>query len=251
MSKFNVSLLQYDISWMDKSTNFHKIRSICSTLKNTDLICLPEMFQTGFSVENPEQAEANGGESLEFMHSLATEHNAVVAGSLMFKDDQEVVNRMILMGVNGVLGHYDKRQLFGLSDEGQHFKAGTANTDVQLKKVGCRLAICYDLRFPYVSLNDTGYELLIVAANWPSMRIAHWDALLRARAIENQAYVVGVNRVGIDPKGVEYCGHSSVYSPSGERLLRFTGEEAVQIELDLAELKTYREKLPFIKDIKN
>ncbi|MFY0643537.1 MAG: nitrilase family protein [Bacteroidia bacterium] len=248
MSTLNVSLLQFDIAWKDKSTNFNKIETMAKSIERTDLILLPEMFQTGFSVEYPEQAEKMDGESISFMTRLAKKHRCMVGGSIMVNLHGQLVNRFIVSDGSDVIGIYDKQHLFKLSEENKHFTAGNSEVDIVIKGFKCRLIVCYDLRFPYLSFNDTDYDILLVVANWPVKRIKHWDRLLQARAIENQAYVVGVNRVGVDPDGHQYPGHSSVYGPDGKRLLRFLGEEVQTLTLDKEQIDYQRSKLPFIKD---
>lgn len=250
MSTLNVSLVQFDISWMDKSMNFQKIETLCQALQNTELILLPEMFQTAFSVKHPEQAEKMDGESIAFMRKLAKKHSCSVGGSLMIESAHGRHNRFVLTNDKDVYAMYDKQHLFALSDEDANFKAGQHNVDAVINGFKCRMIICYDLRFPYASFNNTDYDVLLVVANWPAERIDHWDALLKARALENQAYVIGVNRVGMDPFDYAYPGHSCVYDYSGRNMLRFTGQEVRQIELSKDALLNYRQKLPFIADRK-
>ncbi len=250
MSTLNLSLVQYDIAWKDKSTNFSKIRTLTQQIGATDLMVLPEMFQTAFSVRDTEQAEDMDGESVEFLRKLAHKHSCNVGASLMIKLNEGVVNRFLITNDKDVFAIYDKQHLFALSDEDEKFRPGTVNVDTVIKGFKCRMIICYDLRFPYTSFNTNDYDLLLVIANWPSARIEHWDRLLQARAIENQAYVAGVNRVGMDPFDHAYPGHSSVYDPMGKCLLRFTGEEVQQIELSKKFIDDYRKNYPFISDRK-
>ena len=250
MSSLNVSLFQYDIAWKDKSTNFKKIETMASELEQTDLILLPEMFQTGFSVESPDQSEAMDGQTIAFMIALAKKHDCMVGGSLMVKLHNQLVNRFVICDCRDVIGIYDKQHLFSPSEENKHFSAGDAKVDVVLHGFKCRLVICYDLRFPYLSFNDSDYDVLMVVANWPVERIKHWDRLLQARAIENQAYAIGVNRVGVDPDGYQYPGHSSVYGPDGDRQIRFLGEGIHNCTLTKSAIELQRNKLPFIADRK-
>lgn len=240
--------MQYDIKWREKSTNFDIIRKMLAAESEIDLILLPEMFQTGFAVKEPEEAEGMDGISVTFMRTLAREKNAVVAGSLMIEHDGKLFNRFVVTDASAVLASYDKQHLFELSAEGENFTAGKEKVDVTIKGWKCRLITCYDLRFPYAAYNDSDYDALLIGANWPVQRIRHWDRLLQARAIENQAYVAAANRVGVDPFEVQYPGHSSAYGPNGDRLIRFAGEQVEYVILKAAHLKESREKLPFLKD---
>ena len=248
MDQLRVSLVQYNISWAKPEDNFRKIEEIVKSLETSDLIVLPEMFNTGFCVKEPQHAESSNGPSMQFLKELSLKHNVGVASSLMMRTDTGIVNRFVLVDGEDVLCTYDKMHLFHLSGEGEHFVPGAKSVDCEFRGFKIRPIICYDLRFPYLSYNDSDYDLLLVVANWPAMRIGHWESLLEARAIENQAYVVGVNRVGIDPFGVEYPGHSEARGPSGELLLRFTGEHGRTVSLSKSDLNEFRTKLPFLQD---
>jgi predicted amidohydrolase len=251
MTILNLSLVQFDIQWKDPKSNYSKIRSLLKEVTSTDLIVLPELFATGFCVDDIRLAEDIDGQTVAFMQDLANEKSGVVLGTVMISDNNNIYNRMLAVNSSGVIAQYNKMHLFSPSDEAENFVSGTDIVDIAVKNAKCRLSVCYDLRFPYMSYNNSGYHILINSANWPAQRIAHWDALLKARAIENQAYVVGVNRVGVDPDSHQYPGHSSVYNANGEQLIRFTGEEVQQLSLDLKELKEFRKTLPFIQDQKS
>lgn len=243
----NIALVQFDIAWGNKVQNFNKIKTL---LKDTqaDLFLLPEMFQTGFCVDEIQYAEEMQAETFEFMKEMARSKDALMAGTWMVKDGDAIYNRFVVVGEVGVVAYYDKVHLFKHSNEDQYISAGNAKSDLEINGKRFRLITCYDLRFPYISFNDSEYDAILISANWPSQRIKHWDALLRARAIENQAYTIAVNRVGQDIHGHYYPGHSSVYDMSGERLIRFTGEEVHVVTLDFDKQEELRKKLPFIKD---
>lgn len=247
MSKFRIGLLQTDIIWGIKQANFQKILDLTAST-DVDLLLLPEMFQTGFCVDEIQHAESMEGETVTFLKELALKLNAVVAGTFMYKEGDKIFNRFIAVGNEGVIAFYDKVHLFKYSNEDEFISPGNAKVDLDIAGRKFRMITCYDLRFPYISYNDSDYDVLLVSANWPSQRIKHWDALLQARAIENQAFTIGVNRVGHDSHDIFYPGHSSVYDMLGERLLRFTGEELRICEIDLEQQDELRRKLPFIVD---
>ena len=245
------ALLQSDLFWEDAETNLKLFEKRLQSLGKTDLIILPEMFSTGFSMRT-ELAETMDGPSVRWMQAQAQRYAAVVTGSLMIREaDGGVYNRLIWAAPDGSLQHYDKRHLFALGEESQHFKAGTDAPIFEYKGWHIAPFICYDLRFPVWSRNraEQPYDLAIYVANWPQVRSEHWKALLRARAIENQAYVIGVNRVGTDGKGLAYSGDSSVFDPAGELLYQKSNEEDLATVLcSRPRLAEVREKWPFLKD---
>ncbi len=246
-----VAIVQFNIAWKDKQANFSKIEELLKGTK-ADFVVLPEMFQTGFCTDDASLAETMEGESIEWMKSLSKQMDVALCGSLLIEDLGIVYNRLIMASKGELVGHYDKSHLFGMGGEQEYIAAGNSKVDMIVQDFKIRTTICYDLRFPYTSFNDSEYDILLNVANWPSARIAHWDALLQARAIENQAYVIGCNRVGEqigkDGKAFYYPGHSSVYSPSGEQLAHSLKEEVIEISLDKKEIETTRTKLPFLKD---
>lgn len=222
----------------------------------TDLIVLPEMFSTGFSMKPGGLAEPDNGPSVEFMRSLAKEKDAVVTGSVMTGIEKEFFNRLTWMRPDGTRETYDKKHLFRYAGEHEVYKSGTKKLVVELGtwKISCM--ICYDLRFPVFVRNrfdDTGvadYDLLLFVANWPERRSHPWKTLLRARAMENLCYVAGLNRVGEDGNGVSHSGDSAVIDAKGDSLYEFLpGEEKVQtISLTKNELLKWRTQFPAWKD---
>lgn len=248
MANFRISILQYDQKWRDKDANFQQIEALLTNGDIGSICVLPELFQTGFCVSDVEEAEYMDGSSINKLQFLAKKFKTKFAGSLLIREEDNVFNRFVVLGESGVEAYYDKVHLFGLSNEHEYISPGKQKVDFILNGYRFRIIICYDLRFPYLSFNDTDYDALLICANWPVQRIAHWDALLKSRAIENQSYVVGVNRVGVDPEGNQYPGHSSVYDARGTQILRFIGHEMRTVTLDFEAQKEYRLKHPFIKD---
>lgn len=220
-----------------------------SSVGETDLIVLPETFSTGFSM-NPKFAEDMNGQAVEWMKKTAAEKRCVVTGSLMIKERGKFFNRLIWIQPYGELFTYDKRHLFSLSDEPKFFTAGKERIIVELNGWKICPQICYDLRFPVWARNTNAeYDILLYVANWPERRAQAWKYLLVARAIENQAYVIGENRVGNDAKDISHSGDSMVLDPLGNVLYhKIDAEDISTIEMNYAELKKLREQLPFLKD---
>jgi predicted amidohydrolase len=208
------------------------------------------MFATGFTMNAAQFAENETGETLAWMQAIAAQKQAAVVGSFIFNEDGKFYNRLFWVSPNGNWQSYDKRHLFSLAGEEKIYEPGQERLVVTYKGWKILPLVCYDLRFPVWSRNTNNYDLAIYVANWPDVRIAHWDALLPARAIENQCFVVGVNRVGSDGNNKWHSGHSAAFSPLGEKLLSFDdGEEAVKtVVVSAPFLKETREKLGFLKD---
>ena len=211
----------------------------------TDIIVLPEMFQTGFTMVHEGISEPMNLTTFKWMRQMAAQTKAVVTGSYIVREKSQVFNRLIWMQPDGVYKTYDKRHLFRMADEHHHFNGGKERLIVEWKGWKICPLICYDLRFPVWSRNvNLEYDLLLYVANWPAARITAWDTLLKARAIENVSYALGLNRVGLDGKDIAYNGHSGVYSFKGETLL-FSEEEAIlNITLSKSDLGEFRTKFP-------
>lgn len=246
----NLTLIQSDLHWEDPAANRKQFSEKLQKLQEpTDLIVLPEMFSTGFSMRAEHLAEPMEGESMAWMHREAEGQNAVVMGSLIIQEGAHYYNRLIWMRPNGTYATYDKRHLFGMAKEDEVYTAGEERLVVHCKNWKICPLICYDLRFPVWSRNDDDFDLLIYIANWPQKRAAHWKNLLTARAIENQVYVVGVNRIGTDGKGYDYSGDSTVLEPAGGLLYQKSGEADVyQLNLSTDYLQEVRTQLPFLRD---
>lgn len=257
MQDLNVTLIQIDQIWEDKQSNFQKYEAIFSKLNKTDLIILPEMFHTGFSMSVELLAEDwENSEGLDFLKKWSSKLDAAIYTSLIICEDRKYYNRGMFVYPDGNVKYYDKRRSFGLGGEDRFYTAGSKEVIVEWRGWKINLQICYDLRFPELIRNriiqgSAAYDLLIYVANWPEKRIAHWDALLQARAIENQCYVVGVNRVGTDGNKLIYSGGSIAVSSLGEKLLSFKNnqEDFNNCTLRKTDLDVVRTQLPFLKDI--
>lgn len=223
---------------------------ILSISKPTEVVVLPEMFSTGFSMRPEKLAETMEGETLRWMKRMASAKGIVLTGSVIIEESSQYFNRLVWMLPNGDVGYYDKRHLFAYADEDQHYSAGSKRLIASVNGWKINLLVCYDLRFPVWSRQDQArYDVLIYVANWPDRRIRAWRTLLQARAIENQCYVVGVNRVGEDGNGIHYSGESMVVDPAGETLYQNKDEEDIfTVALDSSDLETIRRKFPFWKD---
>lgn len=256
MQDLKVTLIQVDQVWEDKDANFKKYEALLSQLNETDLVILPEMFHTGFSMSVGVLAENwENSVGFDFLKKWATTLNAAFYTSLIIRENEKYYNRGVFVYPNGTVSHYDKRKSFGLGGEDKFYTAGNKEVIVEWRGWKINLQICYDLRFPElvrnrIENNSAAYDLILYVANWPEKRIAHWDVLIQARAIENQSYVIGVNRVGIDGNQLVYNGGSLVVNPLGEKLLNFTNhqENMKQIILRMIDLKSVRTQLPFLKD---
>ena len=219
-------------------------------VERVDLIVLPEMFTTGFCVD-PSHAEGvidDGAETVAWMRRMAERYDAAVAGSVAVADGGRYFNRMYFVRPDGCVEHYDKRHLFAMGGEAGHYTAGHRRVVVEWRGVRILLQVCYDLRFPVFARSRGDYDMIVYAANWPTPRIAVWDTLLRARAIENQCYVAGVNRAGRDP-WCDYCGRTALIDPYGRVAASCgDGENVVTGDIDMDRLAAFRRKFPVLED---
>lgn len=245
------ALIQFDTIWEDKQANLEYIQDEILNLPYAiDLVVLPEMFTTGFTM-NPEiVAEEEQGETLKIIQKLAVDKQTAITGSWVVKEENNYYNRLFFVFPDGSYQTYNKRHLFTLAGEEKVYKPGDEKLIVSYKGWNICLLICYDLRFPvYSRIVDLNYDLLVYVASWPHRRIDAWDALLKARAIENMSYVVAVNRCGTDPNGVEYSGHSQVIDFMGKHIVDPLINEQIYIkELEKKSLKTARQKFAFLND---
>ena len=213
----NISIVQSDIIWEDIDKNLDYHYSLIENLKNqTDIIVLPEMFTTGFSLHAEKLAETMDGKSVKWIQETAKKLSFVVTGSIIIKEHDNYYNRMIWAQPDGKLFYYNKRHLFRMGNEHKHYSFGNEKVIVNYKGWNIRLLVCYDLRFPVWSRNKKDYDMAIYIANWPVTRAEAWKTLLSARAIENQAYIIGVNRCGIDGMNLNYSGDSRIIGPDGK-----------------------------------
>ena len=248
--ELKIFLLQFDLIWEDPSKNRLQITNYLEELSDIDIILLPELFSTGFSVSSTHLAEPMDGETVTWMKSISEKKNAVLCGTVMIKDKGHIYNRLLWVEPNGRVLHYDKRHLFSLIEEDKHFTAGIKRLIVEYEGWKICPMICYDLRFPVFARNDVDYDVLLFVANWPNTRISAWDALLKARAIENQTYVVGLNRVGVDAFNAGYPGHSQVLDPEGVCISMAPEYEVGLVEVTLSKnhLMVCRKRHPFLSD---
>lgn len=257
MSTITVTTIQSNLRWEDKAANLAMFeKKINSIEEEKEIVVLPEMFSTGFSMNPEKLAETMEGETVRWMKRVAAENNIILTGSVIIKESEAYYNRLIWMLPNGQYGQYDKRHRFAYAGEDDKYTAGDKRLIASVKGWKINLLVCYDLRFPVWSRQatlpaETGleYDVLIYVANWPERRNIAWKTLLVARAIENQCYVVGVNRVGNDGNNIYHSGDSMIVDPLGEILYHTSDEEDIfTITLDKTHLQNVREKFPFWKD---
>jgi predicted amidohydrolase len=248
MQNLTVAVVQQEIVPNNPQQNLATFSRALRGLENCDLIVLPEVFTTGFCANARNYAEYVNGTAYTWMADHAKQLNAVITGSLVVKEDDTYFNRMVWMRPDGSYTHYDKRHLFRMGGEHTRYQCGNERVIVELKGWRILPLVCYDLRFPVWSRNRNDYDLSIYVANWPSTRALHWNRLLQARAIENQAYVVGVNRVGMDEVHQHYVGDSAIYGPAGEVIVHSQEPGSFYAELYGDKLLDYREKFPAYMD---
>lgn len=238
-----------DIAWGDCQGNVRRADAMIDNAPEADLYILPEMFSTGFAADPEGMAESEKGKTVEWMRRKAVAKDATIAGSLAIRSGGRYFNRLYFVKPGGEVTTYDKRHLFSYAGENLHYTRGEERVIVEWRSVRIMLQVCYDLRFPVFSRNHGDYDMIIYVASWPTSRIKVWDTLLHARALENQCYVAGVNRVGRDPN-CAYCGNSLIISPYGEDLaVCGSGEESAKMaEIEMEMLRSFRKKFPVIDD---
>jgi omega-amidase len=267
MENLNITIVQSSLHWENADANLAMFDEKLEAVSGSDLVVLPEMFTTGFAVEREHVAEEHGGKGLQWMLKKSKEKNCVVAGSIAVKDNGKFYNRLYWVEPGGKIQHYDKRHLFRMAKEDVHFSAGEEKIICELKGWKICPLICYDLRFPVWSRNrfnspvmpsgvGTGsgqptngeweYDVLLYVANWPEVRSFPWKSLLVARAIENQCYTIGVNRVGADGNNIMHSGDSVILNPRGEMLSNLNPHEerAETITIDFEYLEKFRKQFP-------
>ncbi len=260
MKNLLITTIQSPLYWEDKAANLEMFeKKIFSDKEKMEVVVLPEMFNTGFSMHPDRLAEKTDGPTVNWMKKIAAAKKIILTGSLIIEEDHQYFNRLLWVLPNGETGYYDKRHLFGYAGEDQHYMAGAKRLIASVKGWKINLQICYDLRFPVWARQSLPmveeeraspeYDLLIYIANWPETRSLAWKTLLRARAIENQSFVVGVNRIGNDGKGINHSGDSMIIDPLGNIIYDAGAkEELATIELSGSQLTASREKFPFLKD---
>jgi omega-amidase len=251
MDNLKITVFQGYLFWENIDKNLQNISlRLTGIREKTDLIILPEMFNTGFSMNVDTLAEPMNGKTMQWMHTVAKKYACVVTGSLIITENGKFYNRLIWMLPDGTFKHYDKRHLFALGKEHHTYTAGTERLIVELNGWKICPVICYDLRFPvWLRNKDAAYDMLLVVANWPEKRALHWRTLIPARAVENQCYVIGVNRVGHDGNEVYHSGDSTCISPNGDVVYYKRDEEDVYtFTINPEEMIRTRRSLPFLKD---
>lgn len=244
-----VTLVQADLAWENTERNLQQFDRHLDEIEETDLIVLPEMFNTGFSMNPQAVAEPMDGPAVEWLLEAARRHDADIVASVAIAEDGRYFNRLLWVRPDGNLVHYDKRHLFTYAGEHEHYTPGQIQKVIELKGWNIAPFICFDLRFPVWSRNRGQYDAAIYIASWPARRAAHWKTLLPARAVENQAYVIGVNRVGIDGNDLAYDGDSMVIDPLGEICFHANVNAVVhQQRLSRRMLDDTRAKLPFLRE---
>ena len=248
MQNLKITLVQPDIIWEDIQSNLKKYSEMLSEINETDVIILPEMFTTGFSMHTEKLKESMDGISVNWMKKVAKEKQASVVGSLIINDGENVYNRAFWVFPDGKSEYYDKRHLFTMGQETEYYSQGKQKTIVEYKGWKFCPMICYDLRFPVWSRNAEDYDVLIYMANWPSPRHHVWKNLLVARAIENQSYCIGVNRVGSDGMGLSYLGNSGMVDAKGFADFMEQTEQLKTFEISYSELHKFRKSFPLLPD---
>ena len=270
MNNLTVTIIQTDLYWEDKKANLEMLQQKIESINETTVVViLPEMFSTGFSMKPKILAEKMDGATVNWMKKISSDKKIILTGSIIIEDpavandgDKKYFNRLVWMLPNGKYGIYDKRHLFAYGDEHTHFSAGGKRLIASVKGWRINLQVCYDLRFPVWARQSASnqkkesgqgdepeYDLLIYVANWPDKRGHAWKTLLQARAIENQCYVIGVNRIGEDGNGIKYSGDSMIVDPVGKIIYQKTNDAAIfTYTLEKEKLNEVREKFPFMKD---
>lgn len=245
------ALIQSDIVWENPSVNRKNFEDKINALtESVDLIILPEMFTSGFTMHPNLVAETMNGATILWLKNIANAKNCAITGSLVISENNNFYNRMVFVFPNGELHHYDKKHLFTLAGEDKIYTSGKEKVIVKYNDWKICLQVCYDLRFPVFSRNTENYDLLIYVASWPKVRTNAWDILLKARAVENLSYVIGVNRIGTDHNNLEYIGHSQIIDELGNFIIEPTKNEGIFIAtLDKNKMLETRNKLNFLNDM--
>lgn len=247
--ELKVALVQTSILWENPNGNRDSLSAkIESISPDVNLIILPEMFNTGFTMTPEKLTDSEGKKTILWMQEIAKSKNAAVTGSIPYMESQKYTNRLFFVRPNGKTDWYDKRHTFTLAGEDKVYSSGKERLIVDFEGFRICPMICYDLRFPVWARYDADYDVLVYVANWPKPRISAWDVLLRARAIENMAYCIGVNRIGKDANELEYSGHSAVYDCLGEQITYSEKAEIIYADLSKEHITSTRGKLKFLDD---
>ena len=255
MQNLNIGLLQFDQAWEDKSLNYQKIRALIESDVQLDLLLLPEMFNTGFSMNTNQGESMENSKGINFLKNLSSELNCAIFTSLIISEEKKHFNRGFFIDTNQNIQLYDKRKTFVLAGEDKVFTSGKAQALVEFNGWRINLQICYDLRFPELTANrllqdgSSKFDMILYVANWPEKRQEHWNTLLKARAIENQSFVIACNRVGVDFNDINYSGGSCVINAVGTVISKDSNKEGLIVTtIDKSDLNEIRDQLPFLKD---
>ena len=255
MQNLKIGLLQFDQAWENISQNYERIRQLIKGGKEIDLLLLPEMFHTSFTMNTNLSEPMENSNGIDFLKTISTAFNCAIYTSLIISENGKTFNRGVFIEPCGEIALYDKRKTFGLAGEDKAYASGETQVIVEYKNWKINLQICYDLRFPELVANriekngSALYDIILYIANWPEKRSSHWNALLKARAIENQAYVLACNRVGIDFNKHSYIGRSCGINPLGEILSKTSRDEGlILFQIEKSKLNEVRNELPFLKD---
>ncbi|SNR66513.1 amidohydrolase [Lutibacter flavus] len=251
MQHLKIALIQADLIWQNAEQNrINFSKKINAISEPVDLIVLPEMFTTGFSMQPQKIAEYMIGDTVEWMQKIASKKNTAIAGSVIISENNKYYNRFLFIHPCGKIEYYNKRHLFTLAGEHTVYTQGEVKKIIEYKGWKICPLVCYDLRFPVWARNVEEYDLLMYVANWPKPRISAWDTLLKARSIENMCYTIGVNRVGKDENNLEYPGHCAIYNCLGEEVVKAipNKEETIIAILEKNHISETRNKLNFLSD---
>lgn len=253
-NKLKIALIQADLVWENPTENRNRFQEKIMAISDTiDLIILPEMFTTGFSMTPENIAETMEGNTVNWMLKLAKEKNCAITGSIIITENNNYYNRLLFVHPSGKIEYYDKKHTFTLAGEHEVYTAGKTKNIIDYKGWKICPLICYDLRFPVWARNTENYDLLLYVASWPKPRVEAWDSLLKARAIENMSYTIGVNRVGVDANNYEYNGNSVAYDMLGNCIDKKNNNEevSIMIELDKKSQLKIRNRFRFLEDQDN
>jgi len=254
MQNLKIGLLQFDQAWENKSQNFERIRQLIQGGKEIDLLLLPEMFHTSFTMNAGLSESMENSSGIAFLKTISSAFDCAIYTSLIISENSKTYNRGVFIKPCGKIDLYDKRKTFGLAGEDKVYTSGETQMIIDYKNWKINLQICYDLRFPELVANRIEkngsplYDIILYIANWPEKRSTHWSALLKARAIENQAYVLACNRVGTDANNLSYSGDSCIIDALGSVLASSTKEGLIEFKIKKEQLNKTRKNLPFLKD---
>jgi len=246
----NIYAIQADLVWQDAQANRNQFDTYLQDApSDSDVIIFPEMFTSGFTMHPELVAETMDGTTIQWLKHWAEEKNAAICGSLVISENNTFYNRFVFVTPDGNIQQYDKRHTFNMAGEGEVYTPGTSRVIFTYEGWKIMAQVCYDLRFPVFSRNTEHYDVVLYVANWPKTRVAAWDTLLKARAIENMAYSIGVNRTGTDDNGLDYVGHSGVYDVLGNTCaFAKASEKTITATLLKSHIETTRKALPFLQD---